>query len=261
LIGNGFTLPPHQMPQFPLLHHLAPPAWNEQETLSAVNEAAQSLGRPTLVRLPQLFWGDACLVHTFPLLDPYHTQRTEPVDGPIFAEPPVAARAGGQSIFAYLSHAKPYPAVFEALKPHAARLHAYAPALAESQRGELRRLGARVDEEPLPLTEVLAQSRLVVHHGGNGVASEALASGVPQLVLSTQVEQNLTGETLQQRGVAGLIRMYDPNAKLTPQLIEDLATDHGLAARAAELGEQCRAYACSHNALQKIERVCREFLG
>ena len=261
LIGNGYTLPPHSMPRFPLLHHLAPPVWSEEQTLSAVNHAAQSLGRPTLDRLPQLFSADACLVQAFPILDPYNTQRTEALDGPSFDAPPVAASAGAESIFAYLSSADPHPSVFEALKPHAARLRTYAPALSDRQRAELGRLGARIDEAPPLLTDVLRQSRLVVHNGGSGVASEALAAGVPQLILSTHVEQNLTGEALERSRVAKLVRMYDPNATLTPELVEAAAADPALGTCAAALGQWCRHYVRSHNAQQNLERVCLKWLG
>jgi hypothetical protein len=77
LIGNGYTLPPQEMPRFPLLHRQAPPMWDEERTLATVNSAVCRRGWTMLERLPQLFSGDACLVQSFPLLDPYDTQRIQ----------------------------------------------------------------------------------------------------------------------------------------------------------------------------------------
>ena len=36
-IGNGYTLPPHEMPRFPLLHRYSPPVWYEEQTLATIN--------------------------------------------------------------------------------------------------------------------------------------------------------------------------------------------------------------------------------
>jgi UDP:flavonoid glycosyltransferase YjiC (YdhE family) len=245
-----------------LLHTLAPPVWDERQTLAAVNEAAHSLGRPTLERLPQLFSAEACLVQTFPMIDPYEAQRTEDLAGPIFDRPPAEADASASAIFVYLSNANPLPSsVFNALKPHAARLRIFAPGLTELQRAELGRLGARIDPEPVPLADVLRHSRLVVHNGGSGVAAEALAAGIPQLVLSTHIDQNLVGEALQRSGVAELVRIYDSNAPLAPELVGALADDRTMAACAAKVGRWCRTYVQTHNSLGKLERVCLELLN
>jgi hypothetical protein len=92
----------------------------------------------------------------------------------------------------------------EAARDAAARLRAGACGEAGA---ESARRGTQIDQQPPPLTNVLRRSRLVVHNGGSGLASAALAAGVPQLVLSTHVEQNLAGEALERASVAGLVRI------------------------------------------------------
>jgi UDP:flavonoid glycosyltransferase YjiC (YdhE family) len=45
----------------------------------------------------------------------------------------------------------------------------------------------------LPLSETLASSRLVIHFGGGGLAAHTIATGVPQLIFATHIEQLLNG--------------------------------------------------------------------
>jgi UDP:flavonoid glycosyltransferase YjiC (YdhE family) len=261
-IGNGYTLPPYEMKRFPLLHRLSRPVWNEEETLAVVNKAMQPFGWPPLEHLPRVFSGDACLVQTFPLLDPYDTQRTELLDGPIFDRAPVQRSAEASSVLAYLSSGyEPHPLIVEALIPFAARLRVYAPRLSVAQAEHLRRAGAQIDAEPLPLADALSSTRLLIHSGGSGAAAEALAAGVPQLVLSAHVEQDLNGEALQRAGVAKLVRTYEPGANISPELIRALMTDEALGARAAELGKWHRNYLQTTDALSQCERTCMHLLA
>lgn len=260
-VGNGYTLPPHQMKRFPPLHRFSPPVWSEEQTLIAVNQAAQACGRVPLDRLPQLFSGDACLVQTFPLLDPYDTQRTEPPDGPMFDRAPATRGAGAQQIFAYLSSGYAlHPSLFAALRPFASRLRIHAPGLPMAQVEELRHGGAQIDTQPAPLAEILPATRLIVHNGGPGVAAEALVAGVPQLVLSAQVEQDFNGRALKNAGVAEFLRLHEPGVEISPELIGTMSADDALAARAAEQAEWHRAYLATTDALRICERTCLHLL-
>jgi UDP:flavonoid glycosyltransferase YjiC (YdhE family) len=262
LIGNGYTLPPHEMQRFPKLHRHSPPVWREEQTLETVNAAAQSLDWTPLTRLPQLFEGDANLVQTFPLLDPYDTQRPDNAGGPLLEYEPAPANADARTIFVYLSGGYiPHPSVFEALKPLAARVRIHAPGMPLTQQQVLRDAGARLNAEPPLLAELLPSTRLVIHSGGSGVAAEALVCGVPQIVLSAQIEQNLNGDALRRAGVAELIRTYMPGAAVASELIRSAAEDRALAERAAALGHWHRDYLKSNNALSKCEAACLRLLG
>lgn len=257
LIGNGYTLPPHDMRRFPTLHRHSPPLWSEPRTLDTVNAAVRALGREPLERLPQLFQGDAHQVQTFPLLDPYDTQRPELADGPIFDVTPEARRTDASDVFVYLSAGyQPHPDVLAALTPVARRLRVHAPAIPPSWQHALSAAGARIEPQPPRLSDALASARLVVHHGGSGVAAEALASGVPQIILSAQIEQDLTGLALERAGVARLVRTYEAGATIAPSLLSDAADDPPLAQRATALGEWHRAYAASKDTLQAFEQTC-----
>jgi UDP:flavonoid glycosyltransferase YjiC (YdhE family) len=261
-IGNGYTLPPHQMKRFPLLHRFSPPLWSEEQTLAAVNQAARAVGRAPLDHLPQLFSGDACLVQTFPLFDPYDTQRSEPLDGPMFDRPPAIKGAGARSIFVYLSSGYAlHPSLFAALRPFAARLRIHATGLPPAQVEELRRAGAHIDAGPVPLADILPATCLIVHNGGPGVAAEALVAGVPQLVLSAQIEQDFNGQALESAGVAKSVRVYEPGAEISAELLGAMSRDDALAARAMRQAERHRAYLTTMDALGACERICLRLLA
>ncbi len=261
LIGNGYTLPPQEMPRFPLLHRQAPPMWDEERTLATVNSAVCRRGWTMLERLPQLFSGDACLVQSFPLLDPYDTQRIQELDGPIFDRMP-EPRTDANSVFVYLSAGYvPHPSIFGALKPFARRLRIHAPGAPVDKLGDLRRAGARIDFEPMPLADMTPAARLLVHNGGSGVASEALVAGVPQLVLSAQIEQDLNGEALRSAGVGNLIKIYEPGASVSSELIAGMLADEALAVKAAEVAEQHRRYLATWDALSICETKCLHLLA
>ena len=262
LIGSGYTLPPAELPRFPPLHRRSPPIWKEKETLDAVNAAASKLNLTPLDRLPQIFSGDAGFVQTFALLDPYDTQRVEAVSGPLIDRVPEVRQEGATSIFAYLSGGyEPHPSIFEALRPFAQHLRVHAPRLPASALEELSRAGARIDAEAVPLAEILPSTRLILHHGGSGAAAEALVSGVPQLILSAQVEQDLNGEALQRAGVARLVRTYEPETKLSRELVEDIRADRAMTLRAAKLGSWHRQELATMDPLSTCERECLRLMG
>jgi UDP:flavonoid glycosyltransferase YjiC (YdhE family) len=107
----------------------------------------------------------------------------------------------------------------------------------------------------------MASARLAIHFGGSGLASEALAAGVPQLVLSMQVEQDLTGAALQSAGVGRLVRAYDPASKIPAGTVDELLQDTGMAERAAEAGRQHREWLGGRDVLASFESRSRELLG
>ncbi len=261
-IGNGYTLPPHQMKRFPLLHRFSPPLWREEQTLAAVNQAARAVGRTPLDHLPQLFSGDACMVQTFPLFDPYDMQRSEALEGPMFDRPAAIRGAQARSIFVYLSSGYAlHPSLFAALRPFAARLRLHATGLPLSQVEELRRAGAHIDAAPVPLADILPATCLIVHNGGPGVAAEALVAGVPQLVLSAQIEQDFNGQALERAGVAKCVRAYAPGADIFAEFIGAMLEDEALAARAMLQAERHRTCLATLDALGACERICLQLLA
>jgi hypothetical protein len=261
MVGNGFTLPPAEMPRFPPLHHVTPAAFAEEETLAIVNAALKARHRPRLDFLPQLFSADAHMVLTFPLLDPYRTQRKQPVDGPILEQARATAVPETGRIFGYFSRGYPlHPDIFPALLSHAAKLAIHAPELPGAQAEVLRAAGASIATEPVAAHRALAAASLVVHFGGSGLASEALAVGVPQLILSMQIEQDLNGRALLHAGLGRLLRAWDAASRFPARLLDGLLQDADLASRATEAGQQYRTALAAADPLAAFERQCRELI-
>lgn len=261
LVGNGYTLPPHQMPRFPLLHRSSPAAVDEQETLQTLNDAALALGLARLERLPELFRGEAHFVQTFELLDPYHTQRIEPVDGPLLDRPPRPRRDDADLIFVYLSAGYKVPvALLEALRPHGKRVRVHGSGLSLPQRQELAQSGAVIHDAPIDIAEILPSCGLVVHRGGGGVTSAALLAGVPQLILSGQIEQDLNGKAIARAGVGKLIEAYTPSPSISAEGIVAMLRDTGMAARAAALAARLRRDLADLNPALRCETGCLALL-
>ena len=238
-IGDGYTLPPDDVDRFPLLHAMSDPG-DEAVTLAVLNGVLRSRGEPAVENLPQIFSGDARMVFTFPLLDPYAAHRSEPLHGPLVEHAPVAADSNSRAIFAYLSRGYPlHEEIPDAFLRHAPKLRIHAPELSDQQARTLAQAGAVVEREPVVPAQALASSSLVIHLGGSGLAAEALMAGIPQLILSMQVEQWLTGSALQRAGLGRLVAAYDPAAKIAPQ-IDAMLEDTGMARRAIDAGRQYR---------------------
>jgi UDP:flavonoid glycosyltransferase YjiC (YdhE family) len=258
LVGTGSALPPAKMERFPLLHQASAPVWREEDLLDIVNRALRRIGSLPLDRLPQMFAADVRMVTTFPLLDPYCAQRTEPAEGPFFDRAPLARREEAETVLAYFSTGldTTRPELIDALRSIASQLRIFAPGFSAGSREILSRAGARVEARPMPLAEVLAESRLVIHPGSAGTAAQALAAGVPQWVLSIDIEKDLTGGALEGAGIGALVRCYDPAASISSEAIAALESDAAVAARAMEVGRLHRQALSARDPLSTFERAC-----
>lgn len=260
LVGDGFTLPPDEMRQFPPLHTLTPPG-DEAITLDVLNAVLRARRALPLERLPQLFSGDARLVLTFPLLDPYRSERTEPHLGPLLDHVPTAAVPDRRSVFAYLSRGYPlHRDIPAALLTHAPDLRIYAPDMPEHQMRDLIQAGTIVHRDFVPAADALKSTALVVHFGGSGLAAEALTAGIPQLVLSMQIEQWLNGTALQDAGLGKVIAAFDPATQITSE-IGDLLADTSIARAAADAGRLHRELMSRTDAPATFENISRGLLG
>lgn len=261
MTGNGFALPPHQMQAFPPLHTFSAPVFREDDTLGAVNTVARRFGLRTLDRLPQLFAGDAHLLHTLPLLDPYADHRVAPDYGLPIDYVPCAANPGARQVLVYLSQGvKIRDDVLAALRPVADRVRIHAPMMSEDDRTDLVRGGAQIEPEQMDLSQALSAARLVVHLGGSGLASEAVLAGVPQYLLVMHVEQHLTGMALERAGAGRLFTAYDSAQTLPVDAFATTLRDEAVARRAAEVGAHHRRDFAKDAALRALDDACARLL-
>jgi hypothetical protein len=241
LIGNGYTLPPGSMRSFPLLHHLAPPVRPEQQVLDVTNSVVRDLQLQPLAHLPELFSGDACCVHTIPLLDPYARWREHPLAGPVLERIPKPSTDDASEILIYLSSwIAPQWSFLDVLQPFAHRVRLFAAALPAAEREHFAAMGMRLESKPFDPAKDFAAARLVIHVGSEGTACLCVMAGVPQLVCAIDVEKELIGKALAEAGIGQFISIYDPAKRLTGEAVAALLANEPIATLARQMGERHR---------------------
>jgi UDP:flavonoid glycosyltransferase YjiC (YdhE family) len=234
--GNGFTLPPDHLPEFPRLRNAAP-LFPESQLLQAVNRGLARTGRASLPRLPALLAADQRLPHCFAIFDPYREARRESLLAPILPAWSAVRAGEGTEIFGYFSDIAPRTdGIFDALTRFGARVRLHIPNLPAAAAQSLTAAGVMVEPRPLSLAEIAQRSRLVVSHGGLGLVSMTLAAGLPQLVIAPDLEKRLIGSEILRLGVGAMLRGHDATADGIVAAIDAINADAGMAQRARALG-------------------------
>jgi len=247
--GTGFTVPPSTLDHFPLLdERFRKPGYGEDTLLKIVNRAAERTGRAGYDRLPQIAAADTSMPAVFRELDPYAEVRAESPIAPFLGSPPAPRDPSGEEIFVYLGEVTPPDSpligAIGALARQGHRVCAYLPLLDPEKQAELTAAGAQLSPEPVPFADIARRSRIAVTNGGLGLASSALASGLPLAVLPTDLEKILNGRALERAGTGRSIAIKDAGRPKTADeiagAIADAAGDAALARRAAELAPEFR---------------------
>jgi UDP:flavonoid glycosyltransferase YjiC (YdhE family) len=83
--------------------------------------------------------------------------------------------------------------------------------------------------EYAPFSELLPRCAALVHHGGIGTASQAMAAGIPQLVTPMAHDQPDNAERLERLGVARSLPVGHFEAEWASALLEELLTSRAVA--------------------------------
>lgn len=247
LCGNGFFMPPQvaPMPAFRDWEPVAPArlAASEARVLQTCNAVLHGLGAPPLPALHTLLDADLEALLSWPALDPYGPRAPQPRHlplGPLLPAPAAAPAPAwpdgtGPRVFAYLKPELPgLDGVLQRLRDGPWRTLACVPGLPAAQRERLASPQLGFATPSLALAPAVAAAAVVLCHGGSGVAMEALAAGVPLVMLPMQAEQLVFARRVEAAG-AGLGQVAaDPGAAL-PALLDAALADDGLRAAAARL--------------------------
>ncbi len=90
----------------------------------------------------------------------------------------------------------------------------------------------------VPFSRVLRRSAAVVHHGGIGTCAQALAAGIPQLVVPRGHDQPDNAERLRRLGVARAVRPSDYRPRLVARRLAQLLGSPEAAANCRSLAER-----------------------
>jgi UDP:flavonoid glycosyltransferase YjiC (YdhE family) len=102
----------------------------------------------------------------------------------------------------------------------------------------------------LPLGTVMPLMGAVVHHGGRGTLSCALAAGTPQVVLAWGADRPDNAMRLEQLGVAKYVPLPSWNAERVADALLQIADS-------ATVRERCRELACRIAATDSLTEACR----
>jgi rhamnosyltransferase subunit B len=107
--------------------------------------------------------------------------------------------------------------------------------------------------EFLPMSPLLPQCAAMVHHGGIGTTAQALAAGLPQLIMPMAFDQPDNAARAVRLGVARTIsrRAFQPRA--AARLLAELL-DH------PDVARQCRAFAPQAASPQRLDSACHAIL-
>lgn len=258
--GTGFCLPPSDLPEMPLLHAFTPPFHSDAEVIAAVNAALAREKLAPIARVAELFAGDDVFVRSFPLIDPYADVRARDSEGPVLDAPVGEASEAARGIFGYLHiEAAVRADVQAALTALGPDLEIHIPGADDTLLAPLRAVGARVHIKPVPMAEALARSRLVLHQGSAGIASEALLAGVPQFMLSFHVEHYLNAEALAAAGLGRNLPLFPPAARVPVEAIRAMQGDEDALVLARAAGRMHRAMMTT-DPLAELTRRCLALL-
>jgi UDP:flavonoid glycosyltransferase YjiC (YdhE family) len=146
-------------------------------------------------------------------------------------QPGLRAMAGDE-VFLYLrGFALRSPEILAALAGLSRPVRAYLPDAAPAARAALAAAGIALEDEPLPLAGLLARSACALHHGGVGLAAAFLAAGLPQVILSKQLDNRLAGEFVAREGLGFHAPLGEADAGWIGEAVARAAADADLRAR------------------------------
>ncbi|MGF7162023.1 hypothetical protein FHS85_003666 [Rhodoligotrophos appendicifer] len=237
IFGSGYTVPPSHLDRFPpLWPHDGPLYYDEDRLLQAIDGVLVKRSLSRLPRLPALMQGEVSANQTLAMLDPYRSFRLEPPLPPIISHRPQVLEELGDEIF--LSPITRFGRN-EALMRGLEQLDLPGRVLTRTLGAEAAaRLAARswhLQRSLLDLGAHAPRLRLMINYGGLGLASFALGSGLPQIIIYTDTEKFLTARALSRLGVAKAIHIDEVDTDRFVKMVAQSYIDPALHARAQAL--------------------------
>jgi len=250
-LGNGFSLPPADLPRFPSLTR-QPTVHDEAALLERVNEALVRHGLPPRESLPGIFQADRELASVFTELDPYRPWRKSALGVPSAYLTEAAANGGGEELFIYMNGREPRPDAFwQGLVRSGLKIRIHDPGLSSKDAGTLAAAGLLVEPRPIPFQRIAERSRLLLSHGGLGFVSSGLLAGIPQLIVPRDIEKRMIAAGVQELGLGVTLDNIDADG-LAAALRAGFE-DEALAARARAAAPGFRARMVASPAAEAVD--------
>jgi hypothetical protein len=257
-VGNWFPMPPVHGSTLPLLLPGQPPVMPQDELLAMAQEVQRQRGKAVPATLPSILAAGDRFPVFFPELDPYHAERTEPIWDPPDALADALPPPSSPRFFAYLTAENPsVEAILTQMALTGCPGTAYVRSASVELKNRLRLQGLTILDRPAPISEMLAQASVIVHHGGS-TANTALSAGRPQILLPQHLEQVVNAQMLAKLGVGSFLMSNAP-AEAAGRALKQVLGDRRFADNAAGLARRILARP-RRPALPAILECCRRQL-
>lgn len=238
-MGVGYTLPPHDLAEFPRLWPGDGPLKHRESDVTArINIALAQHGAKPLINYPDVNAATAQAVMTIPLLDVYREFRS---GGWLGAGPftlPTTLSENRAGLFATLHEVGQFDRrLIEGIAGSGVGGVVVVPKLLRRNRKLLADAGFQTPEELQPLNEVLEKARVLVHHGGMATAIAGIAKGVPQLIIHSDLEKYHTGKSIVDAGAGLALRQRTVTKQQISSAIKALVHDPAYLERTMRLAE------------------------
>ncbi len=107
----------------------------------------------------------------------------------------------------------------------------------------------------VPHSRLLPRAAALVHHGGIGSAFQALAAGIPQLIVPVFLDQPDNGRRLTQLGVAATVRPNCYRVREVSRKLDGLLRSSVVAARCREYAARCCEAHATETACLALEEL------
>lgn len=239
-VGDGYTLPPHVMENFPRLWSGdAPVKHREADVADRISAALSRFGATPLRNYPDMNAATAHATMTIPMLDVYRELRS---GGWLGAGPftlPATLRDTRAGLFVTLHEEDQFDSrLMEGIAESGMGGMVVIPNLLRKNRKLFGDAGFETPKTLQPLNEVLETVRVLVHLGGMGTANAGIAKGVPQLIFYTDLDKYHTGKPIVDAGVGISLRLKTVTKQQISRAIQELVNDSAYLKRAAQLAEE-----------------------
>jgi hypothetical protein len=242
-VGEGFTLPPATMKNFPhLISGAAQSKYDEHVLLDIVNAELRATSRGSLAYLPEVFRADRSCTAAFAEFDAYRAFRQHPNAGPWMPDWDRSTPREGQDLFGYFSISAPFQSIIVRslieLAQSGMPVRVHMPQIADEALALLEEQGVAVERAPLPFGEIQRRARFVVSLGSLSFTACALVAGIPQIIFPLGVSKQISGDAIEAIGAGRSLDLNTENPLESALLTQVLAESYGdekLALRAKEV--------------------------
>lgn len=228
--------------------------------------------RRPLKSLYELFMGDLTLLCDAPFFRPTKKLPAGVTSvGPIFWEPKVKLPSWAKRIstkkpeeIIYLTAAgtgddKLFTELLGYLTKQPLTVIATTGNAIEAEKVVKKKWGNAYITQFLPGSWAMEKSELVIFFGGNSTAYQALASGTPQIVLPTHVDQQDNARQLKRLGTAITLSPHNLSKRVVSDAISKVLEDKSFKKRAEKYKDLMGKYNGPRNAAQEIEKFLFTF--